>query len=189
MAQGTCKMMKLQIVTQIVAVTYLVTQILQNFDLDERLLVKSSLVAYHLNSSKDLVLMVTAFHHLAEAAFSQDSQRLIPVRQLIVVHHIVVSSLVIIACNFRCNSSVNTVIYLHTFFATETTMREEQKSQGKKELTKIAAARGAGALNLLAFETQKIDLVVGHDLTLLKFGQMLTTLPQHRCAQNLSNFG
>ena len=65
----------------------------------------------------------------------------------------------------------------------------EQKSQGKKELTKIAAARGAGALNLLAFETQKIDLVVGHDLTLLKFGQMLTTLPQHRCAQNLSNFG
>lgn len=51
MAQGTCKMMKLRIVTQIVAVTYLVTQILQNFDLDERLLVKPSLVAYHLHSS------------------------------------------------------------------------------------------------------------------------------------------
>lgn len=54
--------------------------------------------------------MVTAFHHLSEAAFSQDSQNLIPVRKLIVVHHIVVSSLVIIACNFRCNSSVNRVI-------------------------------------------------------------------------------
>lgn len=68
-------------------------------------------------------------------------------------------------------------------------MREEQKLQGKKELTEIAAARGAGSLNLLAFKTQKIDLVVGHDLTLLIFGQMLTILPQHRCAQNLSNFG
>lgn len=71
---------------------------LQNFDFYKSLLVESPLIANHLYSSQHLVLVVTALENLSETSLPQYSQHLVPVRKLIVVHHIVVTSLIIIAC-------------------------------------------------------------------------------------------
>lgn len=74
-----------------------ISQMLQNFDFYKSLLVESPLIANHLYSSQHLVLVVTALENLSETSLPQYSQHLVPVRKLIVVHHIVVTSLIIIA--------------------------------------------------------------------------------------------
>lgn len=75
-----------------------ISQILQYFDFYKSLLVEAPLIANHFHSSQHLVLVVAALKNLSETSLSQYSQHLVSVRKLIVVHHVVVASLIIIAC-------------------------------------------------------------------------------------------
>jgi hypothetical protein len=80
--------------------TYFISQMLQYFDFYKSLLVEAPLIANHFHSSQYLVLVVTALKDLSKTALPQYSQHLVPVRKLIVLYHVVVASLIIIAC--RC---------------------------------------------------------------------------------------
>ena len=72
---------------------------LQYFDFYERLLMKAPLVADHLHSSQHLVLVIAALEHLAEAALAQYPQHLVPICKLVVIHHVVITSLIIVTCH------------------------------------------------------------------------------------------
>lgn len=71
----------------------------EDLDLYKSLLVKASLVANYLYCSRHIVFVVIAFEHLPETAFPQDPQHLVPICHMVSFFHLVIPSLIIIACN------------------------------------------------------------------------------------------
>lgn len=77
--------------------TYPFLKLVQDVDLDKRLLVKPLLVPNDLDCTQSTAFVINATNHLTKAALSQDIDHFITIAQVISKDNVVVTSLVVIA--------------------------------------------------------------------------------------------
>ena len=99
--------------------TYPFFQLVQDVDLDERLLMESFLVPYDFDGAQAPKLVINASHYLSKAALSEYVDDLIPIRQVIAHDNVVVASLIIVSEIGRAGSRDVANVLLRRFGATE----------------------------------------------------------------------
>ena len=76
--------------------THPFAKLLQNVHLHQCLLMETLLVADDLDGHKRSGLVIHATHNLTKAAFTQHINHLIPIRQMVAKHNVVVPSVVVV---------------------------------------------------------------------------------------------
>lgn len=88
--------------TNVEGEAYPISKLLQEVDLDQRLLVKPFFIPYDLDCNQRTVLVVYTSYHLAKAPFSENVHYLVPICEVIPVDNIVIAPFVVVAkvCGF-----------------------------------------------------------------------------------------
>lgn len=70
-------------------------QVQEDFDFDSRLMLKSLFIPDNLDRDKRLCLVIQALERLAETSAPEEAHHFIPVRQMVLHHHLIVAPLII----------------------------------------------------------------------------------------------